>query len=520
MEINCPICTIPIELTKEHIGQKGRCPNCESKFIIPPVPDGEFQILHRGRIPDKVQVRKLTPALPPGGQVVRGRIPARSSLRKSGSPAGMIATATICAAAVAGFILLRDKGGNATEATPPAAAPAEPSTASGQAPASPMPPIRPEPAAPTLVEAAPAPSPEIAGARTPADPSPEPEAVAPPPAEERLPALTDAQKAKSLTFLKSNQASRRQAAYAGFRKRGEHDKAIYLELLVEALAYHSDALSDRAWDLATEDKDLTSFKDAHDSWTAARDAAKEMAQTNWKDQDANNYKRKHGEMDDITEKAMKFYAQVVRYAGRAGSAPSPGLQQFADALAEIRREVAWCEDREPDSPLDLLGEITETGAADDYVATINLIATANQIAAELEAAEQFNAGCGWAGDAYKTFGSTLNPRRVALGLTPLRLDEKLSNACRDHSADMAANGYFSHTGLTPETKDFGTRAKRAGFSGFATGECIFMGNASPTAAHDAWWYSDGHRLIMYANNPNTLGLGLHGKHWTLNTAKK
>ena len=85
---------------------------------------------------------------------------------------------------------------------------------------------------------------------------------------------------------------------------------------------------------------------------------------------------------------------------------------------------------------------------------------------------------------------------------------------------MAANNYFSHTGLTPETKSFGQRAKRAGFSGGPSGECIFMGNPSPVAAHQAWWYSDGHRLIMYSGGPNTLGLGLHGKYWTLNTGRK
>ena len=191
-----------------------------------------------------------------------------------------------------------------------------------------------------------------------------------------------------------------------------------------------------------------------------------------------------------------------------------------DAIIEIRVEIAWCNGREASRALNLRDEISRAGGADDYVAALEGIDIAKQSANAHEAAETHNDNCGWASAAYKSFASLLNERRVALGLTPLRLDEKLSKACVDHSNDMATHGYFDHAGRTAETKTPGKRAKRAGFSGFASGECIFVGSTSPAAAHKAWWYSDGHRLIMYANNPNTLGLGLYGKHWTLNTGKK
>ncbi|MGI9241481.1 MAG: CAP domain-containing protein, partial [Verrucomicrobiales bacterium] len=340
------------------------------------------------------------------------------------------------------------------------------------------------------------------------------------PAEEAPPALTEAQIKRALGFIKSNQPGKRQSAYAGFRALGARERSTYLDVLEEARDHHANELSSRAWDLATGDRVLSNFKDAHDSWVVAREKAKEMAQTNWKDQDAGNYKKMHGEMDRAADKAIDLYARVIRSARQAEGFEPTGLQAFAEALAEIRGEIAWCNDLTPGGELSLLDEISEAGGADDYVTTLKLVGEANQIAAAQDSAEQDNSDCAWAGGAYKEFATTLNGRRVAFGLIPLRLDKMLSKACGDHSADMAANGYFSHTGLTPETKSFGQRAKRAGFTGFATGECIFMGNASPGAAHKAWWYSDGHRLIMYANNPNTLGLGLHGKHWTLNTGKK
>ena len=51
MQISCPICDTSIEVSKFLIGQKGRCPRCSSKFIIPGSEDDEPEILERGEIP-------------------------------------------------------------------------------------------------------------------------------------------------------------------------------------------------------------------------------------------------------------------------------------------------------------------------------------------------------------------------------------------------------------------------------------------------------------------------------------
>ena len=515
MEIKCPVCSIPIEVTADHIGQKGRCPSCESKFIIPKNSGDEVQILHRGEVTDDAPKRKVSLVTSPKAQPRGQRVPARLNLRQKRSPLGLYVL-IVCVAALIGFTLSRNQDGDLQADQPSSGSEV------GSPPPLSSPAALPEDPAPGQGE--PVLEPEMATIEQPIEPSstPEPEVVAEvtAPVEEVPPALTEEQKMNALVFLKSDEQGKRKAAYAGFRKLGSREKSTYLEMLALAREHHADALGGRAWDLATGDRDLSNFQEAHDSWIVARDAAKQMAQTNWKDEDAGNYQKKHAEMDDAAADAIKFFDRVVRSAKRAAEFDPSGLQRYADALAEIRDEIAWCHDRAPEGALPLLEEISQAGGASDYVALANLVAGANQVGAALDAAEQYNAGCAWAGGAYKTFATTLNGRRAAFGLGALRLDEQLSKACGDHSADMAANNYFSHTGLTPETRGFGDRARRASFSGFATGECIFMGNASADAAHRAWWYSDGHRLIMYANNPNTLGLGLYGKHWTLNTGKK
>ena len=108
---------------------------------------------------------------------------------------------------------------------------------------------------------------------------------------------------------------------------------------------------------------------------------------------------------------------------------------------------------------------------------------------------------------------------VVLGLGPLRLEEKLSNAATGHSQDMKALGFFSHTSPVPGKASFGDRARKAGFRGSPRGECIAAGYGSASAAYRGWFYSDGHRHIMLARGPSVLGIGPVGSHWTLMTGR-
>ena len=77
MRISCPVCSTSIEVSDSHIGKKGRCTNCKSKFIIPEQPDAEFEILEHGEIPTDDVEEKSTSIL----QFPVGRKPARAAAR-------------------------------------------------------------------------------------------------------------------------------------------------------------------------------------------------------------------------------------------------------------------------------------------------------------------------------------------------------------------------------------------------------------------------------------------------------
>ena len=60
------------------------------------------------------------------------------------------------------------------------------------------------------------------------------------------------------------------------------------------------------------------------------------------------------------------------------------------------------------------------------------------------------------------------------------------------------------------------RAAHAGFEGSGGGECIYAGGSAPRDAHTGWWYSDGHRLILYSE-ATAQGIAKFGSHWTFMT---
>ena len=131
-----------------------------------------------------------------------------------------------------------------------------------------------------------------------------------------------------------------------------------------------------------------------------------------------------------------------------------------------------------------------------------------------------NEGCAWANGAQKNFARIQNRERVAMGLGPLHLEEKLSAASTGHSEDMRRLGFFAHQSPVKGKKSPADRARKAGFKHRWSGENIYVGSGSPDAAYSAWFGSDGHRFIMFASGPNLLGLGPVGRHWTLMTGRR
>ncbi|MBN6054304.1 CAP domain-containing protein [Nonomuraea sp. RK-328] len=99
-----------------------------------------------------------------------------------------------------------------------------------------------------------------------------------------------------------------------------------------------------------------------------------------------------------------------------------------------------------------------------------------------------------------------NAERAKGGCQPLKHDPQLRKAAFDHSADMAAQNYFSHT--SKDGRTFMDRIRGAGFTG-GTGwaENIAMGQPTPASVVQAWMNSSGHKANIMNCKYTLIGVG-------------
>lgn len=108
---------------------------------------------------------------------------------------------------------------------------------------------------------------------------------------------------------------------------------------------------------------------------------------------------------------------------------------------------------------------------------------------------------------------TINAERGRFGLSPLRLNRRLSAAAAAHAGDMDARNYFSHDSL--DGGSFVDRIRRSGYlSGarsWTVGENLAWGSrgrAAPQRITQSWMNSPGHRANILSSSFREIGIGL------------
>ena len=99
-----------------------------------------------------------------------------------------------------------------------------------------------------------------------------------------------------------------------------------------------------------------------------------------------------------------------------------------------------------------------------------------------------------------------NQQRAANGCAvALALNDKLHRAAYDHSADMLARDFFSHT--NPDGEGPGERLAEVGYAWSTWGENIAAGYPSPEDVMAGWMGSAGHRANILNCNFTEIGVG-------------
>ncbi|OJJ20616.1 hypothetical protein BKI52_16755 [marine bacterium AO1-C] len=114
-----------------------------------------------------------------------------------------------------------------------------------------------------------------------------------------------------------------------------------------------------------------------------------------------------------------------------------------------------------------------------------------------------------------TCGSTVKDPVAAI-----EWNDELAKAALDHSNDMQAQNYFSHTGQ--DGSSFGQRVRAAGYTGSPVGENIALGYRDEEAVIQGWLESTGHCNNIMNGNANQIGIArsAEGNYWTMVLGRK
>lgn len=107
----------------------------------------------------------------------------------------------------------------------------------------------------------------------------------------------------------------------------------------------------------------------------------------------------------------------------------------------------------------------------------------------------------------------VNNWRIQFGCAPISLDSRLNRASQAHSADMAANNYYSHT--SRDGRSYMDRAYAEGYW-MPGGENLARGPRTAEEVMNAWMNSSSNRANILNCNFRTMGVGLAGPgyYWT------
>jgi uncharacterized protein YkwD len=323
--------------------------------------------------------------------------------------------------------------------------------------------------------------------------------------------LPTSQRKAVADLLQAPDPQRRAPAIARFRADGQDAATEFSAALTRSETTALGQLRRLLQLVRATDPAIAAITKELQAYQTAADAAKALVQT-----DHHKDKKKFAEMDRAFAEAEKAHKKLDRTLK-----PQSPLGQLLAALqwvAEIRRDQDAAAGKSADLATLPMGKVLEVeGAPAEIQALVKAIEPFIALREMHRVVSAAHAQMKWARPEQVQYAEILNERRVVLGLRPFLLAEKLSAASAGHSEEMVKLKYFAHESPVAANKGFGDRVRNAGFEGSGSGECIYAGGSAPAAAHQGWWYSDGHRLILYSNGPTAQGIAKFATTWTFLT---
>ncbi len=110
--------------------------------------------------------------------------------------------------------------------------------------------------------------------------------------------------------------------------------------------------------------------------------------------------------------------------------------------------------------------------------------------------------------------AAINAARGDNGRDIVVYNARLESVARAHAEDMAANGFFSHTGS--DGSDIGARLTRGGYRWCFAAENIAAGQRSLTEVMSSWMGSRGHSQNILHRKAQAVGMArVTGDLWVM-----
>ncbi len=317
---------------------------------------------------------------------------------------------------------------------------------------------------------------------------------------------------RAIQWMQDDDADKRGAAYRTFHLYSDPGAATLRKALLKTKSLHEQKLN-RTLNSKTTNP-FIELPELASQLESERTRIYELILTDYK-KDPNEVRKLHDEIDSLS----RLNEKIRRLVNRKDQTLTTTANTIGGGLAEIDHLLNLIDKNQSDrkSPDEALSDTLE---GDDLLLTIKLIEKFQNEISLLEKTNEDNKSTPWASTSQHAFANHLNEFRSLFGLTPFALEERLSQASIGHTNDMIKLGFFAHESPIKEKKSPADRARLAEFQHQWTGENIYMGSPVHTDAYLAWFASDGHRFIMFANGPNLIGLGPVDRHWTLMTGRK
>ena len=100
----------------------------------------------------------------------------------------------------------------------------------------------------------------------------------------------------------------------------------------------------------------------------------------------------------------------------------------------------------------------------------------------------------------------MNRERVARGLTPLRINQRLMLAANDRVGDMLSKHYFDH--VSPDGINPFQWVVREGYDYRQAGENLAIGYRTPDDVVDGWMHSPAHRANLLGEAFDEVGVAV------------